>query len=167
MDFLKICRAAIVGWSDGAIVGLTIAMQYPNRLTKLFAFGANFNLKGLIPSGIHSVTFTAYRARAAAEYKMLSPQPDQYGVLVDAMKRMWDTEPNFSEAQLATIRIPVVVAGGDHDEIISTEHSRQLARAIPSASLLIEADVSHFAMLPEPAPVHCRRYELSGLELTP
>src|SRR5579859_5404718 len=35
MDFLKIQKAAIVGWSDGAILGLDIALHHPERLSKL------------------------------------------------------------------------------------------------------------------------------------
>jgi pimeloyl-ACP methyl ester carboxylesterase len=38
MDFLKLDKAAIIGWSDGAIIGLDIAIHHPERLTKLFAF---------------------------------------------------------------------------------------------------------------------------------
>ena len=41
MDYLKIKKAAVVGWSDGAILGLDIAIHHPERLTKLFAFAAN------------------------------------------------------------------------------------------------------------------------------
>ena len=41
MDFLKIEKATIVGWSDGAIIGLDIALHHPERLSKLFAFAAN------------------------------------------------------------------------------------------------------------------------------
>ncbi|HWA42307.1 MAG TPA: alpha/beta hydrolase, partial [Hypericibacter adhaerens] len=47
MDYLKIDRASIVGWSDGGIIGLDIAMTYPDRLDKLFAFGANVTTSGL------------------------------------------------------------------------------------------------------------------------
>src|SRR5216684_1366159 len=47
MGFLKIPKAAIVGWSDGAILGLDIAMKHPERLSKLFAFAANSD-----PSGV-------------------------------------------------------------------------------------------------------------------
>ena len=39
MDYLKIRKAAIVGWSDRAILGLDIAIRHPERLIKLFAFG--------------------------------------------------------------------------------------------------------------------------------
>ena len=41
MDFLKLKKAAIVGWSDGAIIGLDIALHHLERLTKLFALAAN------------------------------------------------------------------------------------------------------------------------------
>jgi hypothetical protein len=34
MDFLKIPKAAIVGWSDGAILGLDIAMQHPDTIAR-------------------------------------------------------------------------------------------------------------------------------------
>src|SRR6201995_2269309 len=36
MDFLKVDKAALVGWSDGAIIGLDIAIKHPERLTRLF-----------------------------------------------------------------------------------------------------------------------------------
>ena len=41
MGFLKIDKAAVVGWSDGAILGLDMALRHPERLSKLFAFAAN------------------------------------------------------------------------------------------------------------------------------
>jgi len=47
MDFLKVSKTAVVGWSDGAILGLDIAIHHPERLTKLFAFAANSD-----PSGV-------------------------------------------------------------------------------------------------------------------
>ena len=47
MDHLKIGKAAIVDWSDGSIIGLDLAMNHPERLTRLFAFGANYNVGGL------------------------------------------------------------------------------------------------------------------------
>ena len=46
LDFLKIEKAALVGWSDGGIMGLDIAVRHPERLTKLWTFGANINRHG-------------------------------------------------------------------------------------------------------------------------
>src|SRR5271167_63811 len=92
MDFLKLPKAAIVGWSDGAILGLDIAIHHPERLTKLFAFAANSD-----PSGVadiaQSPVFNAYIARAEKEYQALSPTPDQFKVFLDQISKMWETEP--------------------------------------------------------------------------
>jgi pimeloyl-ACP methyl ester carboxylesterase len=75
MDFLEISKAAVVGWSDGAILGLDIAIRHPERLTKLFAFAANSD-----PSGVKDIAqspvFSAFIARAEREYQLLSPTPD-------------------------------------------------------------------------------------------
>ncbi len=42
MDYLKIKNASIVGWSDGGIIGLILAIKYPERVNKLFTFGTNY-----------------------------------------------------------------------------------------------------------------------------
>src|SRR5215813_8321619 len=81
MDYLKIGKAAIVGWSDGAIIGLDIAMHHPERLTKLFAFAANSD-----PTGVADISkmdfINAYVARAGEEYKQLSPTSEGYQAFV-------------------------------------------------------------------------------------
>jgi pimeloyl-ACP methyl ester carboxylesterase len=150
MDGLGIRRAALVGWSDGAIIGLSLAMTSPDRVERLFAFGANYDTRGLIAGGSHAPVFARYTARTAAEYRALSPRPDGYQHLVQRMTQMWSAEPHFSPGALASIRVPVAIADGDRDEIIRPEHTRDLAAAIRGASLIIEPGVSHFAMLQDP-----------------
>ena len=151
MDALRIETAAFVGWSDGAIVGLTLAMHHPDRVERLFSFGANADPSGLIPNGARTAVFAAYTARAAAEYRSLSPTPERYGELVRRMAAMWAAEPRFSAVDLGAIPVPADIADGDHDEIIKPQHTRYLAGAIPNATLTFERGSSHFAMLQNPA----------------
>ena len=47
MDVLKVPKADIVGWSDGAILGLDLAMRHPGRVGKIFAFAANTVTSGV------------------------------------------------------------------------------------------------------------------------
>jgi pimeloyl-ACP methyl ester carboxylesterase len=47
MDVLKVPKADIVGWSDGAILGLDLAMRHPDRIGKVFAFAANTVTSGV------------------------------------------------------------------------------------------------------------------------
>jgi pimeloyl-ACP methyl ester carboxylesterase len=149
MDFLKIRKAAIVGWSDGAILGLDIAIHHPERLTKVFAFAANSD-----PSGVsdiaHSPVFTAYIARAAKEYEALSPTPQEYASFVAQIERMWATQPNFTVAQLAGITVPVWIVDADHDEAIKRENTEFMAAHIPGAGLLLQPEVSHFSFIQDP-----------------
>ncbi|MGH7090932.1 MAG: alpha/beta fold hydrolase, partial [Stellaceae bacterium] len=88
MDFLKIPKAAIVGWSDGAIIGLDIAQRRPDRLSKLFAFAANSDPAGVADLS-RSQVFNAFIARAAKEYAALSPTPGQYRQFVAQIEKMW------------------------------------------------------------------------------
>jgi pimeloyl-ACP methyl ester carboxylesterase len=146
MDHLRLERAAIVGWSDGAILGLDIAIHHPERLTKLFAFGANSDPSGVADSS-RSPVFTAYIARAEREYDRLSPTPGQYREFLAQINRMWDSQPNFSPAELRAITTPAWIVDGDHDEAIKRENTELMAAEIPGAGLLLQPAVSHFSFL--------------------
>jgi pimeloyl-ACP methyl ester carboxylesterase len=150
MNTLKIRRAAVVGWSDGAIIGLVMALKVPNRLTRVFAFAANMDPGGVKPDVLTNSTFSRFQGEAAKAYTRLSPTPTEFEAFSKAIDRMWDTEPNYTVADLARIITPVAIVDGDHDEAIKREHTEYLARAIPGAKLIILPGVSHFAMLQDP-----------------
>lgn len=149
MDFLKIPKAAIAGWSDGAIIGLDIAIHHPERVTKLFAFAANSD-----PSGVKDVSqspvFNRFIARAGKEYEHLSSTPDQYRSFLDEITKMWASQPNFTAKQLRAISVPVWIADGEHDEAIQRDNTLFMAKQIPGAKLLLQPDVSHFSFLQNP-----------------
>ena len=147
LDALGIARAAVVGWSDGAIVGLHLAMHQPERLSRLFAFAANFNHRGVRGDGARSPLMAAYNERCRLDYLALSPAADNWTKLVAGLRAMWASEPNYSPQQLAHIRIPTAIIAAEHDEIILRAHSEALAAAIPGATFTMLPGVSHFAML--------------------
>lgn len=149
IDHLKIRKAAIVGWSDGAIIGLDIAMHHPERVSELFAFAANSD-----PSGVADIAkspvFNGFIARAGEEYQRLSPTPTQYKAFVDQITKMWETQPHWTAADLAKIRVPTWIVDADHDEAIKRENTEFMAAHIPGAGLLIQPEVSHFSFLQDP-----------------
>ncbi len=150
MDKLGIDKASIVGWSDGGIIGLDMAIRHPERLDKLFAFGANYNLSGLKDGIDKDPTFNAYIERAGKDYERLSPTPTEYAAFVDAIAKMWYSQPDFSKDQMKAIKSPVAIADGEHDEAIRREHTEEMASLIPGAKLVILPDVSHFAFWQNP-----------------
>ena len=150
MDHLSLGKAAIVGWSDGAIIGLDIAMHHPERVDRLFAFAANSD-----PSAVKDVdkspVFTAFVARGQKEYEALSATPRQYRQFVKEISHMWESEPKWTVQQLAAIRVPTWIVDADHDEAIERSNTELMAAAIPNAGLLLQPEVSHFSMLQDPA----------------
>src|ERR1700751_29540 len=149
MDYPKIPKAAIVGWSDRAILGLDIALHHPERLTKLFAFAANSDPSGVLDIA-QSKVFNAYIARAEKEYEALSPTPDQYKSFFAQISKMWETQPNFTAEQLHGITVPTWIVDADHDEAIKRENTEFMANAIPNAGWLTRPGVSHSSLLQDP-----------------
>ncbi|HEX4051128.1 MAG TPA: alpha/beta hydrolase [Steroidobacteraceae bacterium] len=149
MNFLHINQAAVVGWSDGAIIGLDLAIHHPDRLTKLFAFAANSD-----PNGVKDVSkspvFTRFIARARLEYEQLSPTPHDYDSFLAQITKMWATQPHFTALELEGIKVPTWIVDADHDEAIKRANTLFMADHIPGSGLLLLPDVSHFAFLQDP-----------------
>ncbi|MBV9878151.1 MAG: alpha/beta fold hydrolase [Verrucomicrobia bacterium] len=150
MDFLKVPKTDIVGWSDGGILGLDLAIRHQDRVGRIFAFGANTMTSGVKDDVEKNPIVAAFIERARREYEVYSATPKEYEAFVARIDKMWATEPSWTDAQLKSITSPVLVVDGDHDEAIKREHTEYIAATIPGAGLLILPNVSHFAFLQDP-----------------
>jgi pimeloyl-ACP methyl ester carboxylesterase len=150
LDRLKIPKVDLVGWSDGGIIGLDLAINHPERLAGVFAFGANADLSGANQDVDKTAVFGAYLKRVPDEYRALSPTPDGFEAFSAAVYKMWETLPAYTADELRGIRVPITIADGEYDEAIKQSHDRYMASAIPKARLVILPKVSHFAMLQNP-----------------
>ncbi|MBL9074402.1 alpha/beta hydrolase [Tabrizicola sp.] len=152
LDVLKVDKVDLVGWSDGGIIGLDIAMSHPERLDHLFAHAANITTDGVDPSVEDDPVFMGiYVGWMAEDYARLSPTPDQFDAFVEQISGMWASQPNWTDDQVKAITVPVAVVVGDHDEAILPAHTEKIAALIPGAKLVILPDASHFAMLQAPS----------------
>ncbi len=149
LDYLKIDKVALVGWSDGAIIGLDIAMHHPERLTRLFAFAANYDPGG-VSDASHSPVVANYVARAGREYENLSPTPKEYQSFLAQITGMWNSQPHWTKADFAKIRTRTWIVDADHDEMVKHDQPRTMADWLPNSGLLIEPEVSHFAFIQNP-----------------
>jgi pimeloyl-ACP methyl ester carboxylesterase len=150
LDALRLPKADLVGWSDGGIIGIVLAIRDPERLNRVFAFGANTVPEGLIPDFDKEGVFADFEKQAGDEYEKLSPTPGQYDSFLKQIGEMWATQPRITDGQLKAIRTPVTIADGRYDEAIKQSHDRYMAAAIPDAHLMILPGVSHFAALQNP-----------------
>jgi len=143
MDILKIEKAPIVGWSDGACTALVLARNAPARVSGVFFFACNMDPSGTKTIEPSLVLGRCFR-RHAKDYAELSATPDQFEAFAAAVGQMQKTEPNYSARDLADIHVPVAIVQSEHDEFIKPEHAEYLARSIPGAKLiLLLQGVSH------------------------
>lgn len=134
LEALKIEKAHIVGWSDGGIIGLIMAMHYPEKVNKLVAMAANINPDGVVDER------TEQTKGLLKEMELKNDAKDKtdikiYRALIDY--------PQLEHKDLSVISAPTLIMAGDHD-IIKHTHTLQIYEALPNAHLAILPGESHW-----------------------
>lgn len=127
---LKVDSTLVWGHSDGAIVGLLMAMKYPDKVKKLLASGAN-----LRPDT------TAVDPAVFPLLEKMRPQLMKDSILSKRFQLLM-TEPHIPARDLHTIKADVLVMAGDRD-IIRNEHTLEIFNNIPGALLCILPGTTH------------------------
>jgi pimeloyl-ACP methyl ester carboxylesterase len=149
-DVLRLPKADVMGWSDGACIGIDLAIRHPDRVGKIVAFGAATVTSAMKDDADKQPTNLSAIERAEKQYPIYSATPKEYQAFFDQISKMWAEQPNWTDAQLKTITAPVLVLDGDHDEFINLEHAGYIATTIPGTGLMILPNTSHFAFLQDP-----------------
>ncbi len=111
LDALKIDFANVIGWSDGGINGLLLAINHPEKVKKLAITGANLTPD---PSVLNPAAFAMI-----SEYTANLQSAKQDAATKNTLKlfQMMLVEPNIPLTDLQKIKCPVLVMGGDNDAI--------------------------------------------------
>ena len=161
--------AHVVGWSDGGIIGLMVAMRRPDLVRKLVPISANFDTAG-VPEEIHAQLASMppdgeALASLRSMYEAATPDgPEHWPVVVAKFIEMESREPHIAPSELEGIAAPTLVLSGD-DDIVSLGHTIELFGSIPNAELAIVPGTSHFLMMEKPDLVN--RLILDFLETDP
>ena len=136
LDSLGIDSANISGQSDGGILGLLIAINYPSKISKLAAFGANlFPGKKAIVDEIENIVRDTLRVTKDFNRRRL------YSLL--------EYQPNITEKELKTIKCPVLIMSGDRD-VIRLEHSIKIFYNIENSNFFVMPGATHFGSYEKP-----------------
>jgi pimeloyl-ACP methyl ester carboxylesterase len=141
-------RAHVVGSSDGAIVGLHVALRRPDLIDRLVLVAGVFHWDGWHPHVIDpSNEPPEFLARLYAE---VSPDgAGHYPVVVQQLAEMHTREPTLSPDDLRQVRSRTLIMLGDDDEV-RLEHAIAMYRAIPDAELMIVPGTSHGLLVEKP-----------------
>lgn len=140
LDFLQVDSVNVIGWSDGGINGLLLAINYPKKVKKLVSIGANlWSDTTAIDPFFHNIF--------KMQYSMLQKRPTttENKVVLRHYKLIM-TQPNISTTQLKQIKCPTMVVAGDHDAI-KVQHTALIAQSIPNSNLWIAPNAGHGLMV--------------------
>jgi pimeloyl-ACP methyl ester carboxylesterase len=147
LDYMSIAKTDVVGWSDGAAIALDLAAHYPERLDRVVAYATNFTPEGLqFVESDQMIPFEYF----IATYRRLAPQPERFEELLGVLDELGKAGPNYSEAELKNIAVPVLILDGEADEFIKPDEPRRMAELIPGATLVIMPGTGHFAVNARP-----------------
>jgi pimeloyl-ACP methyl ester carboxylesterase len=142
---LQLKHVKVLGWSDGGIIGLLLAIHHPDKVGMLAVMGAN-----LEPEGAYAwATDGDVRARArimAALERGDDPQPLQLEL---QLLNLVSQQPHIPLADLHTLQAPTLVMAGDRD-VIRDDHTLSIFHAIPHSQLAIFPGATHDLPVQDP-----------------
>jgi pimeloyl-ACP methyl ester carboxylesterase len=140
LNELHLDSCNVLGWSDGGITGLLLAIRHPDKVKRLAVTGANLWPDSTAIKGSDYLWELNY-------YDTLGKMPQTAGTMHDRKLVGLDLfGPQITREQLQLIKCPVLVIGGDHD-IILPEHTLYIYKSIPDAFLWILPNSSHATLM--------------------
>jgi len=139
--------AHLIGYSDGGIIALMVAIKRPELVKSIVAIGANYHYSAPLKDFLEA----RVSEEDQAEYNLISP--DAPHTLLEKnirMNEIWKTEPDISISEIASIQCPVLVMAGD-DDFIAHDHTISLYEALPLGQLAIIPGTSHGLVKEKPA----------------
>ena len=130
LQVLKLEHVDVVGFSDGGILALMLAIRHPELVRRLVISGVNIAPEGLNPEDLQDL-------RASQ-----TPSPK---TIDEKLARLWFTSPTQEELNLPSlgqIAQPVLVISGDRDAI-TLEHTLKIFHALPNAELCVLPGTDH------------------------
>jgi pimeloyl-ACP methyl ester carboxylesterase len=138
--------AHLVGWSDGGIISLVVALRRPDLVRSLVLIGTNYHFDGMLPfpegGSLPGLIRTRYAER--------SPDgAEHFPVVVKKSFAMFATEPTLTVEDLRKIIARALVIVGD-DDLMTLGHTVSLYEGLSDGRLAVVPGSSHGVLLEKP-----------------
>lgn len=128
LNKLNIDKITLLGFSDGANIGMKFALKYPEKLNALILDGGNLNKDGVSKTVSVSIELI-YKL-----CKLLSKKSEEAKKYME-MLNLLVNEPNIKPEELNKINVPTLVIAGTKD-LIKPEHTKLIAENINNSKLI-------------------------------
>ena len=143
LEHLQVTPANVLGWSDGGIEALLLAIRHPARVKALAVMAANLNPGEEAFSTEVLAFLEAYvDALAAVDTPEGRRERKVASIMLD--------QPQIEAAALEAITVPTLVMASDHD-LIRDEHTVEIFHHIPNSQLAIFPNATHALPFDDPA----------------
>lgn len=149
LDHLKLDHVKVLGWSDGGIIGLLLAIHHPDKVGMLAVMGANLNPEAAQQWALDGLA----RYRKQLNEKLVAATAsgaDTAQINLELqMSDLLQRQPNIPAAELSRVQVPTLVMAGDRD-VIRNAHTLLMFESLPKAQLEIFHGATH--MIPTQDP---------------
>lgn len=152
IQLLRVGPIDVIGHSDGANVGLLLALYHPQLVHRLVVSGAN--LRGNLSEQEGKRPIQEFSdglpPNFRADYVKVAPDGAQHWLsVVEKSRRLSMTPVVVEPAELKKLKIPVLVIAGDHD-FTSLEETVELFRGLPRGQLFVVPATGHYTFTHRP-----------------
>lgn len=157
LEQLKLASVYVVGYGDGGIIGINLALSHPEKVNRLIAIGSNLrpDSTAVYPDVLEKVK--QWDIDKMAFYLQMkfkeNPNPKMMNLFAKRMQTLLLTEPHLTNADLAQIKCPVLFMQGDHD-IIKLSHLTQMFENTPNAYMSVIQGSTHYCIKEKPSVVN-------------
>ncbi len=131
LDYLKIPRADVLGYSMGGGVALQCAIRHPDKVRKVVVISSMLRREGVVQEGqdaLATLTADAFKGTPIeTEYKKLNPNPDDFPRFVQRLMAMDSKEHDIDPDRLKATTAPMFFIHGDSDGV-RLEHVAEMFR---------------------------------------
>lgn len=121
LDYLKIPRADLIGYSMGGTVAMECAIRHPDKVRKAVIISSTFRSDGMVPGAaeaIRNLTADDFKGSPIEiEYKKLSPTPDDFPKFVQRLAAQASKGYDLGADNLKATTAPMFFIFGDADGI--------------------------------------------------
>jgi pimeloyl-ACP methyl ester carboxylesterase len=153
LQYLKIDKADVLGYSMGAGVALQFAIRHADMLRKVILVSLAYNSSGFYPGFTEGMSGMKVEMMEGSpwqqEYAQIAPKPENWPVLFEKVVAFNSSFEGLPDEQIKALEAPMLIIAGDSD-IVQPEHVVAMFRLLGGGVIgdMMGMPKSQLAILP-------------------